>query len=396
MAALAVIPARGGSRGILRKNIKLLCGEPLVAWSIMAAQAARRVERVVVSTDDDEIASVSRRYGAEVVMRPPELAGDLAPSEAALLHVLETLGQAEGYRPSTLAFLQCTSPLILPQDVDGTLDLVIEGGYDSAVTMTPFHFFVWREAATGTMEGVNHEASQRLMRQQREPEYLEVGAVYAMRTAGLLEHRFRFFGRVGRHLLPVSRALEIDEPEDWALAEMLMRTRAQSQPRAGSGAGWAQVRAIVSDFDGVMTDNRVIVDQQGGEAVVCSRGDGWGISLLKQAGFLVACISTEENPVVQARCEKLGIPYWQAQKDKLAALQAFLDRYGLKPEECLYVGNDTNDAACLQYAGVAVVPRDAAPEVQHLAHWQTSATGGEGVLREIAARLLKERQRDEC
>ncbi len=396
MAALAVIPARGGSRGIPRKNIKLLCGEPLVAWSIMAAQAARRVERVVVSTDDDEIASVSRRYKAEVVMRPPELSGDLAPSEAALLHVLETLQRAEGYRPSTLAFLQCTAPLILPQDIDGTLGLVIEGGYDSAVTMTPFHFFVWRETAAGAMEGVNHEASQRLMRQQRQPEYLEVGAVYAMRTAGLLEHRFRFFGRVGKYLLPASRALEIDDPEDWALAEMLMHSQTQPRSPAGSETGWDKVRAVVSDFDGVMTDNRVVIDQQGGEAVVCNRGDGWGISLLRQAGILVACISTEENPVVRARCEKLGIPYWQAQRDKLAALQAFLDQYGLEPEECLYVGNDTNDAACLQHAGVAVVPRDAASEVQHLAHWQTRAAGGEGVLREIAARLLKERQRDEC
>jgi YrbI family 3-deoxy-D-manno-octulosonate 8-phosphate phosphatase len=264
------------------------------------------------------------------------------------------------------------------------------------VTMTPFHFFVWRETAAGGMQGVNHEASRRLMRQQREPEYLEVGAVYAMRTAGLLEHRFRFFGRVGKYLLPASRAIEIDEPEDWALAEMLMRSRDQDRPRTGSEAGWDKVRAVVSDFDGVMTDNRVIVDQQGGEAVVCNRGDGWGISLLKREGILVACISTEENPVVRARCEKLGIPYWQGQQDKLAALQAFLDQHELGPEECLYVGNDTNDSACLQHAGIAVVPRDAAPEVQHLAHWQTKAAGGEGVLREIAGKLLKERQRDEC
>lgn len=394
MAALAVIPARGGSRGIPRKNIKLLSGKPLVAWTIAAAQAAHQVDRVVVSTDDAEIASVARRYGAEVVIRPLELSGDLAPSESALLHVLEVLQQAEGYHPSALAFLQCTAPLTLPQDIDGTLRLVTDRGYDSAVTMTPFHYYVWRETAAGVMEGVNHEASRRLMRQQRQPEYLEVGAVYALRTAGFQEHGFRFFGRVGKYLVPAYRALELDEPEDWALAEMLMRSR--HRPQAGGHAAWGTVRAVVTDFDGVMTDNRVVVDQEGREAVLCSRADGWGISLLKQAGILVACISTEQNPVVRARCDKLGIPYWQGQEDKLAALHAFLDQSGLGPEECLYVGNDTNDAACLQHAGVAVVPRDAAPEVQHLAHWRTESAGGEGVLREIATKLLEERQREEC
>jgi len=393
MAALAVIPARGGSRGIPRKNIKSLCGKPLVAWAIEAALAARRVKRVVVSTDDEEIAAVSRCYGAEVVMRPTEISGDLASSESALLHVLDTLERAEAYRPATLAFLQCTAPLTLPQDIDGTLELVMDEGYDSAVTMTPFHFFVWREAAGRRMEGVNHEASRRLMRQQRQPEYLEVGAVYTMRTAGLQEHQFRFFGRVGKYLLPASRTLEIDEPEDWELAEMLIRSHQEERP-AAARADWTKIRAVVSDFDGVMTDNRVLVAQDGREAVVCNRGDGWGISLLKRAGIQVACISTEENPVVQARCEKLGIPYWQAQQDKLAALQAFLEQHGLRPEECLYVGNDTNDAACLELAGLAVVPRDAAPEVRPLAHWQTVAAGGEGVLREIASKLMKERLKD--
>ncbi len=402
---LAIIPARGGSRGIPRKNVKLLCGRPLVAWTIDAALAASTIGRVVVSTDDDEIAEISRRYGAEVVRRPPEIAGPLASSESALLHTLETLRDEQDYRPDAVAFLQCTSPLTMPEDIDGTVHLVLEEGYDTAVTMVTFHSFVWRESAGGQMEGVNHVATRRLMRQQREPEYMEVGAVYAMRASGFLRQRFRFFGRIGRYLLPVSRAVEIDEPEDWARVELLLQSvgkpdrlpECDKRPVANVDEAarrrYAGVRAVITDFDGVLTDNRVLVDQEGREAVVCNRGDGWGISLLKDEGILVACISTEENPVVRARCQKLGIPYRQGQKDKLAALKTFLEEMGIPAGECVYIGNDTNDAACLQYAGLAVVPQDAVAEVLPLADWRTKAAGGDGVLREVASRILEERTR---
>jgi YrbI family 3-deoxy-D-manno-octulosonate 8-phosphate phosphatase len=392
MTVLAIIPARGGSRGIPRKNVRPLCGKPLLAWTIEPALAALSVDRVIVSTDDAEIGAVSRRFGAEVVVRPPDLAGDQASSESALLHVLGVLHERENYRPDAIAFLQCTSPLTMPEDIDGTVKRVTEDGCDSAVTMTPFHYFVWRETGQGQMEGVNHLATRRLLRQERETEYLEVGAVYAMRTQGLLEHRFRFFGRIGCYLLPISRAFEIDEPDDWERAEMLMHSSGKIRWSLDSARPFARVKAVVTDFDGVMTDNRVIVEQDGRESVVCHRGDGWAIDLLREAGIAVACISTEENPVVQARCQKLGIPYWQGQHDKLSALKAFLDQHGLAAEDCVYVGNDTNDAACLKFAGLAVVPRDAAPEVRPLADWQTEAAGGAGVLRELASRILKERQ----
>ena len=115
--------------------------------------------------------------------------------------------------------------------------------------------------------------------------------------------------------------------------------------------------------------------------------------MLREQGITVACISTEENPVVGARCRKLGIPYWKGQRDKLTVLKKFLTETGVSPEHCVYVGNDTNDAACLQYAGLAVVPRDAAPEVVALADWRTEAAGGAGVLRELASRIMDERKR---
>jgi N-acylneuraminate cytidylyltransferase len=173
---------------------------------------------------------------------------------------------------------------------------------------------------------------------------------------------------------------------------MLLRTCGKLRWSLDRVRPFARVQALVTDFDGVLTDNRVLVDQEGHEAVVCHRGDGWGIALLKKIGIAVACISTEENPVVRARCQKLDIPYWQGQREKLPALRAFLAQAGIEADDCVYVGNDTNDAACLEYAGLAVVPRDAAPDVLPLADWQTEAAGGRGVIREIVARILEEKQ----
>lgn len=389
MTTLAIIPARGGSKSIPGKNIKLLCGRPLIAWTIESACTATLVDRLIVSTDDRQIAQVSHEFGAEIMIRPAEISGDFASSESALLHVVRTLNDQEGYRPDIVTFLQCTSPLTTPEDIDGTVRVVLEGGSDSAVTMTPFHYFIWREDNQGQMIGVNHQATDRPMRQEREAQFLEVGAVYAMRAAGFLRSRFRFFGRIGRYIIPPIRTFEIDEPEDWELAEALMTVTGKCTESLQGSSRWAKVQAVVTDFDGVMTDNRVHVDQDGHETVVCNRGDGWGISLLKEAGIAVACISTEENPVVRARCQKLGIPYWQGQRDKLSALRAFLEHRGIDRADCLYVGNDTNDATCLDFVGTAVVPRDAASEVTHLADWQTKTAGGEGVLREIASLILK-------
>ena len=183
MKCLAIIPARGGSKGIPRKNIRPLAGRPLIAFNIEQARLSRYVDRLVVSTDDAEIAAVAQQYGAEVVWRPAEISGDTASSESALLHTLEHLRQSEGYEPDVLVFLQCTSPLTLAEDIDGTVQALLDQGADSALATIPFHYFLWRQA-DGDAVGINHDKRSRPLRQERQPQYLESGAVYAMRADG--------------------------------------------------------------------------------------------------------------------------------------------------------------------------------------------------------------------
>ena len=213
--ATAIIPARGGSKGVPRKNLWRFNGKPLICWSIEAAQAAELVGPVVVSTDDVEIAEVSRATGAEVVMRPAAISSDAASSEDALLHTLENLDAP----PDLTVFLQCTSPLTHGDDIDACIRTLIEAEADSAFTATESHLFLWKDKANAI--GVNHDGAERRRRQDLETAYRENGAVYVMRTRGFLQSRHRFFGKTVISEMPPTRSWEIDSPDDIRIAQAL-------------------------------------------------------------------------------------------------------------------------------------------------------------------------------
>ena len=217
---LAVIPARGGSKGVPGKNTADVGGVPLVTRAVRACLAARLVTDVVVSTDDATIAREARAAGAGVVERPGDLSGDLASSEDALRHALDTYEKESGVPVDVLLLVQCTSPFLTAQEVTAVAAAVVEGGADTAHTVAPFHGFVWREAPLAAY-GVNHDSAVRPRRQDRPEDFLETGAAYAMRAAGFRAAHHRFFGRtVLVHTAP-DRVLEIDEPGDLARARAL-------------------------------------------------------------------------------------------------------------------------------------------------------------------------------
>jgi len=220
---LAIIPARGGSEGIHRKNVQPLGGKPLLAHTIDAAKDAKFVKRIVVSTDDQEISSVAKTYGADVIWRPRELSNSKSSSESALLHALESLQSSENYIPEILVFLQCTSPLRSAADIDGAVQTLFEKNADTVLAVTPFHSFIWEYDKGGNAVGINHDKSFRKMRQDQTNQYLETGAVYILKVAGFIEARHRFFGNTATFIIPKERSVEIDEPIDLLIAEHLLR-----------------------------------------------------------------------------------------------------------------------------------------------------------------------------
>lgn len=380
---VAVIPARGGSKGVPRKNLRRVGGVPLLGRSIAAARAARTIDRVVVSTDDAEIAAVAREWGAEVVDRPAELSGDAASSESALLHALDEL-RRRGVETRVLVFLQATSPFLDPADLDDAVGRVVVGPETSVFAAVESWGFLWRHGAEG-MLGVNHDPRSRPRRQDRDPEYLETGAFYVLEAAGFRAARHRFFGRTGIAVVPERHALEIDTEEQLRLADAV----------AGlvTPAERLDVDALVTDFDGVHTDDSVLVGQDGAEFVTVNRGDGMGVALLRGAGIPLLILSTETNPVVGARAAKLGVEVRQGLSDKASALRAWTAERDLDLDRVAFLGNDVNDLACLELVGWPLAVPEAHPRVLAAARIVLGSAGGRGAVREAAERILAARER---
>lgn len=383
---MAILLARGGSKGIPGKNLKSVGGLSLVARSVIAARRAQSVTGIYVSTDDAAIAAEARKFGARVIERPAALSDDGASSESGWLHALEVI-RIDHPAVSRLVLLQCTSPFTTGADIDGCLAAMEAQDAACALSVVEDHSFLWRLDDEGFGRGINHdETRQRARRQDLPPTYRESGAIYCVRTADFERVGRRFCGPAA--LYPVNHPpVEIDTPADLELCDLI------AQRNGGSGEDLdrrlGKVRALVMDFDGVHTDDTVLVNSDGIESVRVSRRDGLGIERLRKSGRCrLLILSKERNPVVARRAEKLGVECLQACDDKVEALEAWLAQAGLTWDDVLYVGNDVNDAGAIAQAGLGACPCDAHSSILLQVDWVIPVRGGKGAIREICDRLL--------
>ena len=394
----ALILARGGSKGIPGKNLRSVGGLSLLARSVRAAQAARGVAGVWVSTDDPAIAAAARAEGAQVIDRPADLSHDTASSEAGWLHALPTLRAAlPGL--DRLVLLQCTSPFTSGADIDRGLARLAETGAACALSVVPDHGFLWHDGTDGFGHGTNHDATQqRPRRQDLAPSWLENGAFYIVDAARFEAVGRRFCGPVV--LVPVDHPpVEIDTLADLDLVSALLAQRSRDATMPDT-ATLNRMTALVMDFDGVHTDDLVHIDQAGGESVTASRSDGLGLGRLRDSGRVrLLILSKERNPVVTARGAKLQIEVLQGIDDKTGALEDWLVAAGIGWGAVVYVGNDINDGAVIdrvgQAGGLVACPADAHPAilagVQAQSGWVLPRPGGRGALRVLADALLAAR-----
>ncbi len=223
---LAVITARGGSKGLPRKNVLPCGGQPLIAWAIGAVRASRLVDRLVVSTDDAEIAAVSREYGAEVpFMRPSELAGDASPHVLAVQHAVKWLEEHAGESYEYVALVQPTSPLMTAEDVDGAIRGALDNGADSVITIHeakehPYYMRVM--AADGCVDYMMEEGFGVGRRQELPAAYAQGGAVFVIRTAVMFRDNVLETKRPHAYVMPPERSLDVDTWWDFKLADLLL------------------------------------------------------------------------------------------------------------------------------------------------------------------------------
>jgi len=242
MSILAIVPARGGSKTVSRKNVRLLGGHPLVAYSIAAGLQARQVERVLVSTDDEEIAQIARRYGAEVpFLRPEALAQDDTPDLPVFQHALQWLEQEEGYRPEIVVQLRPTSPLRPPECVDRGIDILRahpEADSVRAVVVSGQNpYKMWRISPDGRLVPLLKDAdgeAYNTPRQLLPPTYWQTGHLDVVRTATLREKNSMTGDIVFSLLMEPVYAIDIDGPLDHDRAEQLLQhgSMALVQPRS--------------------------------------------------------------------------------------------------------------------------------------------------------------------
>jgi N-acylneuraminate cytidylyltransferase len=225
MRTAAIIPARGGSKGLKNKNIHHVAGLPLLAWSVMQALEAESVDRVFVTTDDPDIATVAQRYGAEIIDRPAEISGDKSSSEAALLHALEVIGERYGLEPETVVFLQATSPLRKPGDIDRAIHLFRQEQADSLISVTRADDLTIWEQRDQAWRSVNFDYLNRGMRQERPSQYIENGSIYLFTPSVLRQ----FGNRIGKKLtvypMEFWQTWEIDTIEEVDLVEFYMKKK---------------------------------------------------------------------------------------------------------------------------------------------------------------------------
>jgi len=232
MKTTAFIFARGGSKGLPGKNIRPLDGKPLIGWSIEHALAVKRIERVIVSTDSDEIADVAKLYGAEVPFtRPSELAQDDSSEWLSWRHALNYLLETYGVLPEAIVSVPTTAPLRLPLDIDNCLDEYEKGDVDMVVTVTDAHrspYFNMVKMKADNSVGLVIPMQSSISRRQDAPVVFDMATVaYVMRSDFVMNHNAIFEGRVRSIHVPPERAIDIDTLLDFQIAECLLKTREQ-------------------------------------------------------------------------------------------------------------------------------------------------------------------------
>jgi YrbI family 3-deoxy-D-manno-octulosonate 8-phosphate phosphatase len=374
MKIVAIIPARGGSKGIPKKNIRQLAKKPLIAWTINQAKNSNHITEIYVSTDDEQIAKISKRFRSKIILRPADISDDAASTESALLHASEFLN----HDYDLMILLQCTSPIRTAEQIDEAVDQLIQEKSDSLLSGYINDRFLWKNGSS-----FNYDYKKRPRRQEKEWEFVENGSIYIFKKEVLLKEKNRLGGKISQFIMPKWMSFEIDDVFDLELVEFLIK-RYYLKKGTTIEKKVKKSKMVLFDVDGVFTDGSVYLNKKGEEWLKFSRVDGKGIELLRKKEFIIGVVSSEKSETVKKRMEKLQIKEIHLGiKDKLDIYTTLKEKYNLTDDEICFCGDDVQDISVLEKVGFSCCPENALEEVKNICDYVSDKKGGCGFIRDI-------------
>lgn len=385
MLNVAFIPVRGGSKSIPLKNIKVICGKPLVYWTVKAACECEKIGKVYVSTDSDIIRKTVEEFNLPkvcVINRSRETATDHASTESVMLEF------ARKYEFDNIALIQATSPLLAKEDLDRGFDVFEDEGTDSVLSVVKQKRFVWQKDSDGNAVPTNYDVYNRPRRQEFEGYLVENGAFYITSRENLLKSGNRLSGNMKAVEMCEESFFEIDEQSDWVIVEQLLKNRENNNTDFNEIT--KKIKVFLTDSDGCLTDAGMYYSENGDELKKFNTRDGYGIKQLRESGMIVGIVTGENRKLLENRARKLAIDeLHMGVEDKLQVVKQICKKYNCALQNVAYIGDDINDLEVIKNVGLGCAVADAQEELKEYAKYVTRRKGGDGAIREVADMLLR-------
>ena len=378
MSVIAFIPARGGSKSIPEKNIKSFCGKPLIFWNLQELQNSN-TDKIVVATDSDKIKNVVNSFNfskVSVYDRSHENSQDISSTESVMLEYINSKSLSD---TDTFMLVQATSPFTQKNHLNEGLELFEK--HDAVLSCCESKRFSWRDG-----KSLNYDIYNRPRRQDFEGTLIENGAFYISSVSDIKKTKNRISGDIATYKMPEFTYTEIDEPEDWIVAESLMKKFILKDKTPD----FSKIKIFLSDVDGVLTDAGMYYTENGDEFKKFCTYDGMGFQLLQKKGIKVGILTTEDKELNRRRAKKLGLDFHShGAKDKLQIVKDLCAKENVSLDEIAYIGDDVNCFELLSNAGVSACPMNAVSKIKSIPNIiQLQRNGGDGVVREFVELIL--------
>ncbi len=379
MSVIAFVPARCGSKSILDKNIKLFCNRPLIYWNLQELQNSI-VDQIIVATDCEKVYNIVENFNLSKVKlykRKKENATDQSTTESVML---EYINHSNLLNTDTFVLAQATSPFTQAKHFNEGLEMFKK--YDSILSCVLSKKFIWNKDG----RALNYDINDRLRRQDVEGIFIENGAFYINSVGNIKSNKNRISGEIGIYKMPEYSVLELDEPNDWSIAESVMYKHVIDPVKID----FSNIRLFLSDVDGVLTDAGMYYTESGDEFKKFCTYDGMGMKLLQKLGIKVGILTSEDRNLNRRRAKKLALDYdFHGIENKLEFIKDLCNKENITLEQIVYVGDDINCFELLSHVGIAACPLNAVEKIKSInGIIKLKKNGGEGAVRELIDKIL--------